>query len=72
MSPSPAVHVRGLLCLGALTLGMVSCKEDGTVDTAVTERGDMPGVEPPEPALLRISETQYLNALADLFGEEIA
>jgi hypothetical protein len=49
---------------------LMACGEEPT--PAVTVRGAVPEVTSPEPTLKRLTGAQYLNAVADIFGEDIA
>lgn len=50
-----------------IVISLLGCKGD-PVDTATASRGEAPAAELPAPALRRLTETQYENAVSDLFG----
>lgn len=68
--------MQRFLPLAALLLA-TACKEDaakpkgGQADSGVPERGDVPDAEAPAPAVKRLTQAQYTNAMRDLFGDAI-
>lgn len=59
---------RSLVLLAALTAA--GCEPEPAPSTpAVPLRGDAPDVTPPAPALRRLTQAQYVNAVDDLLGE---
>jgi len=54
------------------TLLLVACPGSDS-DTAIdTPRGEAPELTAPEPQLKRLTESQYLNSIADIFSSEIS
>ncbi len=49
---------------------LMGCGEEPTDE--VIPRGDTPAVTPPAPSLKRLTSTQYLHSVADIFGEDIS
>ena len=56
--------------LGFATL--FACQGGGSDSGTFTPRGEAPDLSAPEPQLKRLTESQYLNAIADMFSDQIA
>ena len=62
---------RNLLrTLGAFAL--LACSGGGEDTGGYTPRGNTPTITPPEPRIKRLTESQYLNSIADIFSTDIA
>ncbi len=85
MAPTPGASPRGrvrtavhsplrasILVLAGLATLSSSCGKDDAlpVDSGIV-RGDAPEIEPPAPALRRLTQTQYENAILDLFEADL-
>ena len=62
----------GRLSLLLSSVVLLACPGDEP-DTAVdTPRGEAPELAPPEPQIKRLTESQYLNSIADIFSAQIS